>query len=1072
MASGKEYKIAFKLAAELESSFGSILGKAETNFKDLEKQIKDIQPLRLSGEIVKNLSDDVKTLVTKMREVDAIRVGAQTMKPLKDDIKETRDELHRLGSTRLSGDITRALEANVTGLEHKLRSISSLRIGANVFEAMKRDIADVERQMRALQAMRITGEIVRPIRTDLETLERQLREIVRLRGPQGTFQQMKDDLKVVLPDLREMKRLLTEITRIRMPANQFGGDIERYVRQIRDLEAEMRRIQNMRGPSPPPGGGGGDPSGGGSSILAIGGPGLMAGAAVVGAGIGIGKVAEDYQRAMKQIQASTGVTADEMASMRDTAKAVYAGNFGEGWEDVALVMGKAKQVTGQMGTELQATTENALVLRTVFEDLDVESSLKTATTLAKQFGITTNEAYNLIGQGAQQGLDYSGELLDSANEYAVYFKTLGLSAEDMFNVFKSGKESGAFNLDKVGDAVKEFGIRVKDGSKSTNEAMAVLFAPDDIDDFIGALNLGGTKTKEFTQLAEKMGGAEPAKDLVAALQKGGTGAEKAYTSILNQMSAGGDILDGVATGALKGTDAMSQIIEKLMSMDDKTAQAQLGVALFGTQWEDMESTTIAALTNIGDSFDQTKDTMGEMAAIKYDTIGQAFRGIGRQLQTTFILPLVDAALPALSKFSNWFRSAVPAIKGFFSSLGGSSGFGKVKAFASDALENVKWLFENGFDGEMVGVAENYAKMLGMDPAAAAKIAEQAQTMFKGVQDAFAQFRAWIGPIMAQIGTVIWNTITSMASAFGKIISALAPIMAYISGIVGPIIAQVFGFIGTSVIPAFIAAWGVIGPKIGEVVGLIGPLMTAMFNAIKPTIDGIVSAFQFAWPFVQSIVMTAIDIISGVVGGLLDVLGGVITFVTGVFTGNWSTAWEGIKGIFSGVWEGIKAIAVGAINGVIRIINNGISKINGLSFDMPELLGGGHVGINVPTIPEIGGGGGGNAKGGRSPAGAGMQAFADGGFSNRPAIFGEGRSVEAAIPIDNRPRSHALLDQANRMMGHDTGGGQPVTIEYSPQIIIQGNADAAVVKQAQDDGYREFAQHMDRYFRQQRRTSFG
>ena len=33
-------------------------------------------------------------------------------------------------------------------------------------------------------------------------------------------------------------------------------------------------------------------------------------------------------------------------------------------------------------------------------------------------------------------------------------KKLGLDAEDMFSIFANGAENGAFNLDKIGDAVK------------------------------------------------------------------------------------------------------------------------------------------------------------------------------------------------------------------------------------------------------------------------------------------------------------------------------------------------------------------------------------------------------------------------------------------------------------------------------------------------------------------------------------------------------------------------------------------------------------------------------------------
>jgi len=61
-------------------------------------------------------------------------------------------------------------------------------------------------------------------------------------------------------------------------------------------------------------------------------------------------------------------------------------------------------------------------------------------------------------------------------------------------------------------------------------------------------------------------------------------------------------------------------------------------------------------------------------------------------------------------------------------------------------------------------------------------------------------------------------------------------------------------------------------------------------------------------------------------------------------------------------------------------------------------------------------------------------FGDGGFSRTPSIFGEA-GLEAAIPIDNRPRSHVILDRVNQMMGHDTG--ERATIRFN-DILERSN----------------------------------
>ena len=103
-----------------------------------------------------------------------------------------------------------------------------------------------------------------------------------------------------------------------------------------------------------------------------------------------------------------------------------------------------------------------------------QESTRAADMMMRQFSITSEEAFNLIAHGAQNGLDKNGNLLDSINEYSVHFEQLGFDAEEMFNMFSNGAETGVFDIDKLGDAVKEFGIRAKDGSNTTVEAFELL----------------------------------------------------------------------------------------------------------------------------------------------------------------------------------------------------------------------------------------------------------------------------------------------------------------------------------------------------------------------------------------------------------------------------------------------------------------------------------------------------------------------------------------------------------------------------------------------------------------------
>jgi len=100
-------------------------------------------------------------------------------------------------------------------------------------------------------------------------------------------------------------------------------------------------------------------------------------------------------------------------------------------------------------------------------------------------------------------------------------------------------------------------------------------------------------------------------------------------------------------------------------------------------------------------------------------------------------------------------------------------------------------------------------------------------------------------------------------------------------------------------------------------------------------------------------------------------------------------------------------------------------------------------------------------------------YADGGFANEPSIFGEA-GPEAAIPINNKPRSHAILDQVNRMMGHDNGGGGSISVTFSPNITVQGGGSDVQqqVTQALKLSQAEFKRMFEDMMRQERRLGFG
>lgn len=306
-------------------------------------------------------------------------------------------------------------------------------------------------------------------------------------------------------------------------------------------------------------------------------------------------LALEADRAYSILQAQTGLSAEEMKKFDSAMSELYANNYGESMEDIAESMGLVAKSTRETDpSKVKELTKNAIALRDTF-GYDINESIRSVKALMTNFGISGEEAFNLIVQGAQNGLDYSDEMIDSINEYSVQFAKLGLNADDMFNIFAEGAKSGAWNLDKVGDAVKEFSIRAIDGSKTT----------------IDAYNQLGLSADEMMQ----------------TFTKGGDEASAAFRTVVNQ----------------------------LIAVDDKVKRDAIGVELFGTMWEDLGVEAVASLATTDKSIDKTFAAMQKLDAQKYANVTDEISALGRSFKTKLSDSIKKDALPAVRDFLNQLK---------------------------------------------------------------------------------------------------------------------------------------------------------------------------------------------------------------------------------------------------------------------------------------------------------------------------------------------------------------------------------------------------------------------------------
>ncbi len=343
--------------------------------------------------------------------------------------------------------------------------------------------------------------------------------------------------------------------------------------------------------------------------------------------------ANDKRAAGNTLQAQTGMQGDTLEVAKQSMTNLYTDNMGESLEDVAQSMSKVYQITGQTGVGLEQMTRAGILLRDTF-GYEVTESMRTAEMIQKQFGVSGAQAFDMIIQGAQAGLDKNGDLLDTINEYSVQFKKLGFDSTDMFNMLINGAQSGTFSVDKLGDAIKEFSIRAIDGSKTTQEGFK-------------AIGLDANK-------------------MAIAFGQGGDVAKQAF----------------------------QQTMDAISRMEDPVQRNIAGVNLFGTMWEDLGYEGVMALANLNGSVDLTTQNLEDLNNVKYDDATSALASLGRTINmglSGVVGSVVNVVTRHMSDFTAGLQGDASQIQGIFGGIGLAVGIiGRAISGNWSIIEPIMW----------------------------------------------------------------------------------------------------------------------------------------------------------------------------------------------------------------------------------------------------------------------------------------------------------------------------------------------------------------------------------------------
>lgn len=687
----------------------------------------------------------------------------------------------------------------------------------------------------------------------------------------------------------------------------------------------------------------------------------------------------EWQTATNQVAASTGAAGKELEGLRDVMEDVYAANYGDSVADVGDAVAMVNRNMANLDQNgLTAATEGALALRDAFE-YDVAESTRAAEAIRKNFGSSAEEAFSLIAAGAQNGLDYSGELIDTINEYSSQFAKLGFDADGMFNILQAGADGTAWNLDKVGDAIKEFSIRAIDGSDSTVEA--------------------------FTSLGYN------AENIMATFAAGGEGANKAFFDVINT----------------------------LMAVDDQVERDALGVALFGTMWEDLGTEAMEAMAGASQAAYDTEGALEKINQVKYNDLDSAIQGIGRQMEVA-LLPAADAvyqslmdSMPEITEAMEEVSPVIAEIAGDFADWAGGAISDGLPVLVDGIRDFANWA------GKAYEKAKPFLSFL---------------WEHKGTVLAVAAALRVLGPAIGAVTTAMNafktdKTFMALLQSSGKIAQVTAAFQRFGSILTGPlgIIIAVAGAIAL-----LYKNWDTVKAWLVNFGNTVNQIWTNFSNMVGNAIAAIGQKFPMLGAYLQGwweSIQAAVDNVKAIFQNIID-------FISNVFSGNWSAAWQNIVNIFGNLFGMIVNLAKAPINGVISAINWVISKINSISVTIPDWVpgvGGKTLGFNIPTIPQL----------------------AEGGVATSPTLaeIGEGGEPEAVMPLS---KLAALLDEYTKKPKPTGGtdgqeGGDGETIVFSPVLNFYGKADREEVEEATRISFEEFKRLYKRLKAEERRKKF-
>lgn len=573
---------------------------------------------------------------------------------------------------------------------------------------------------------------------------------------------------------------------------------------------------------------------------------------------------QGMEDATAKVSARFGETGEAAQKNADLIKRVYEQGLGESMDAVANAVILVKDNLKELDDiTLENITSQALVLDETY-GIDMAESLRGVNGLMQHFGMDAQSAMDMLAAGTQNGLDKTNELGDNLSEYAGKFAEAGYSADEYFQLLQNGLEGGAYNLDKVNDAINEVTTRLADGS---------------ISETFWTLN------EETGQLEEGTGKwSQAVKDVFGQWQQGGATQKQ--------------VIDAIVTD-----------IQSTENQQDKLNKAALA---FGTMAEDGGAKFIESLTSVGDAY---TDVDGKAQKLQEDTTtsAQEMEAAMRKVSDAFapigedIAEMITPVLEAVADLLQWIEELPGPVK---TAIEVFAGIAAVVTVIAPVIASIMAL--NGALVTLTGVG--LLPIIGVVAGVAAVITTVIAVIKNWgditdwISEKWSTFKDWMSELWKSISEKIqevWNGIKDFfTDIWEQIYSVIEGPLKFIEGTIGAVMYAIYAVIYAAwetIKFALKNAWNWIKDKASEIFVPVANFFSETWNGIK-------------------------DTASGVWNSIKDTLGGIWDSIKEKAMDAFSSIWNYIKDGFNDLKNTLGGIVRDIANAIVSPIGNAVNGV--------------------------------------------------------------------------------------------------------------------------------------------------